>query len=180
MRRLALILVSLAACLGALGLAGCGKEEDLEELVEGEAFELGDLRFNVLFTRFLNPNDVEDRDYLTGQPPPSPDKSYLAVFMLIENEGDQELKLPSPTELKIVDTTGAEFPPLPSESPFALDLGGTIAAGQERPDPDSVAASGPTQGSMVLFLVDRAVTESRPLELEIHSQDHKAIVELDI
>jgi hypothetical protein len=180
MRRLALILLAVAACLGASGIAACGHEEDLSELVEGEPFELGELRFNILFTRFLNPDDVEDRGYLTGQPSAPTDKAYLAVFLLVDNEGEEQTQLPAPTDLKVIDTTGVEYQPLPSESPFALDLGGPIAAGEERPDPDSVAASGPTQGAMVLFLVDRAATENRPLELEIDREGEKAIVELDI
>jgi hypothetical protein len=71
--------VPLAAAALTLGVAACGAEEETETLedgtevsfvVEGEPIELGDLRVNVQLTRFLNPNDIEDAQYLEGLPPP--------------------------------------------------------------------------------------------------------------
>ena len=47
--------------------------------------------------------------------------------------------------------------------------------------PNSIAADGPTQGSLILFLIEEASTENRPLELEIPLPSGEVgVVELDI
>ena len=174
---LALAAVALAAV--AL-LAACGEEEELD-VVEGEPVELGELSFNVQLTRFLNPDDPEDEAYLRGQPLRSADQQYLAVFMTVANEGDQPAELPS--TMTIRDTRDNTYQPLDSASVYALELGTTLPAGDELPRPDTPAATGPIRGAMVLFRVDRAVTENRPIELEIPSAStggEQAQVELDI
>jgi hypothetical protein len=173
------VLVVLSAALLA-GAAGCG-DEAKKDVVEGEPLDLGDLQFNVQLTRFLNPNDPEDSEYLKGQqvPPPS-GKSYLAVFMEVKNTGDADARLPALSDFSIVDTTGAAFSPVESSSDFALDLGGPIPAHEEAPAPGSAAANGPAKGSIVLFLVDEDVGENRPLDLEIDYQGQDGTIELDI
>jgi hypothetical protein len=176
-RALATAAAILVLCVGA---AGCGEEEETE-VVEGEPVVLGDLHFNVQLTRFLNPSDREDGEYLEGQEvPPPPGQAYLAVFMEVENEGDEAAELPTRSEMDVVDTTHAVYKPLASDSVFALPLGRTVPAGAEIPLPDTAAASGPIQGSMVLFLVDLSVSENRPLELEIKGDGEEGRVELDI
>lgn len=158
--------------------AACGEEQELE-VVEGEPVELGDLLYNVQITRFLNRNDPEDEAYLRGQPGAGPDQEYLAVFMTVENEGDATANLPG--EMTIRDTRGNTYEPVDSQSVYALELGSPVEAGEEVPPPDSPAASGPISGAMVLFLVERTVTENRPIELEIPSRaGTEARVELDI
>jgi hypothetical protein len=174
---LALAAVALAA---VVLLAACGEEDELD-VVEGEPVELGELSFNVQLTRFLNPDDPEDEAYLHGQPLRSADQQYLAVFMTVDNEGDQPAELPS--TMTIRDTRGNTYQPLDSASVYALELGTTLPAGDELPRPDTPAATGPIRGAMVLFRVDRAVTENRPIELEIPSAStggEQAQVELDI
>ena len=42
-------------------------------------------------TRFLNPDDDEDAEYLVGQPAPAPGTSTSGVFMRIENQTEDEL-----------------------------------------------------------------------------------------
>jgi hypothetical protein len=161
-------------------LAACGEEEELD-VVEGEPVELGELSFNVQLTRFLNPDDPEDEAYLRGQPLRSADQQYLAVFMTVDNEGDQPAELPS--TMTIRDTRDNTYQPLDSASVYALELGTTLPAGDELPRPDTPAATGPIRGAMVLFRVDRAVTENRPIELEIppaSTGGKQAQVELDI
>ena len=172
-------LVALLLVAAALAVA-CGEDEEDLDVEEGEPVELGELRYNVQITRFLNPRDREDVAYLQGQPAAPPAQVYLAVFMVIENEGDSAATLPD--EMTVRDTRDNTFEPARSESPFALTLGETVSAGEELPPPDSAAASGPIQGGMVLFLVDRTVTENRPIELEIPSDSggDEARVELDI
>ena len=46
------------------GLSACGYSSDSKEVVEGEPVKLGELQYNVIFSRFLNPNDTEDAAYL--------------------------------------------------------------------------------------------------------------------
>jgi hypothetical protein len=173
---------AIAAALSValiLGVAACGEEEETH-VVEGEPIELGDLLINVQITRFLNPSLPDDSEYLEGEPAPPTGKDYLGVFMEIENEGDESVEVPSAEEIEIIDTTGAAYEPIDSESPFALPLGEEIPGGAEIPATDTAASSGPIQGSFVLFLVDESVSENRPLELEIEADGKKGTVELDI
>jgi hypothetical protein len=174
--RLALVAALLA---GALTVAGCGEDEEELDVIEGEPVELGELRYNVQITRFLNPSDPEDEAYLVGQRDASPDDDYLGVFMTIENESDSSVQLPD--EMTVVDTRDNTYEPRESESVYALELGATLEGGGELPAPATPAATGPISGAMVLFLVNRNVTENRPIELEIPSSTgEEARVELDI
>ena len=180
MRRVSRLGLGIALLAAVALLAACGEEEELD-VVEGEPVELGGLSFNVQLTRFLNPDDPEDEAYLRGQPLPSADQQYLAVFMTVDNEGDEPADLPS--TMTIRDTRDNTYKPLDSASVYALELGTTLPAGDELPRPDTPAATGPIRGAMVLFRVDRAVTENRPIELEIPSAStggEQARVELDI
>ncbi len=181
-RPLAALLCLLAALALALALGACGEEESEagvpKEAVEGEPLELGELGYNVQITRFLNPDDVEDRDYLVGLPPAPPDTDYLGVFLVIKNEGDEEL--PSAGGYTVFDTLENEFEPLESESPFALEIGAPVAPEGQLPIPDSTADTGPNQGSLLIFNVDETVSENRPLKMEIHSVFGTGEVLLDI
>jgi hypothetical protein len=164
--------------LAGLAIAACGEEEELE-VIEGEPVEVGQLHYNVQLTRFLNAGDREDSAYLEGEPPEPRGKDYLAVFMAVENDGDEPLALPR--ELTVTDTRGNVFKPVETKSPFALELGTTVEGGAELPLLDTVAANGPIKGAMVLFLVDEGVAENRPLELEIPSSGGEhGLIELDI
>jgi hypothetical protein len=178
--RLGAALVLAAALVLGVLLSGCNSSPETDLSVdEGQPMKLGDLLYNVEISRFLNPRDPEDRAYLAGQPPPPNDKLYLGVFMLIENEADTAQQVPS--DFKVVDTEGTEFKPIPSQSLFALKLGGTVGGKDQLPGPESTAANGPIQGSMVLFLIDQAATEDRPLTLDIPSTTGSVgEVELDI
>ncbi len=71
-RRLVLPLLAALLLLAAVavGAAGCGYSSDSKDVVEGEPVKLGDVKYNVVFSRFLNPNDTEDAAYLVGQPKP--------------------------------------------------------------------------------------------------------------
>jgi hypothetical protein len=172
--------VLLAVSLLALGAAACGEEEPESVVVEGEPLELGDLHFNVQITRFLNPTDVEDSEYLEGLPEPPPGQDYLAVFMEVDNEGDEATTLPTAEQVEVKDTTGAVFHPVETESLFALPLGETVEGGGEVPAEDTAAASGPVQGAFMLFLVDQAAQQNRPLELELEADGERGAIELDL
>jgi hypothetical protein len=174
------IAVAAALAVSLAGVtAGCGATS-LADVNEGQLFEMHDVRMNVLYDRFLNPGDIEDAAYLAGQGPPPEGKSYFAVFLRLENQGSEDLPLPSQSGFEISDTTGAKYQPLASGSPFAMPFGQSLAPDDVVPVPDSIAAAGPTHGSMVLFLLDQGVTENRPLELQISYLGERAQVKLDL
>ena len=179
---------ALATAVLTMGVAACGAEEETElvdgeeihSVVEGEPLELGDLGFNIALTRFLNPEDTTDAEYLGGLPPPPLNQDYLAIFMKVENEGDEDRRLPTALEMRVEDTTGAEYKPVEMDPVFGLELGGVIEAGGEAPDANTAAASGPVQGAIVLFLVDQDVSNNRPLDLIILAEGEEGLVTLDI
>jgi hypothetical protein len=175
----ALALAFLLA-LAALGVAGCGNDVG-KEADEGVPIKLGDLEINVQETRFLNPGQADDKEYLAGQQLPTPaGKSYLGVFLTMDNHGDSPARLPSNAQVSVTDTTGAAYPSVPSHTDFAAPLGIELAGGAEIPAPGTAAANGPTQGALVIFLVNEGVSENRPLKLEIEFQGETGDITLDI
>jgi hypothetical protein len=171
--------LALLALLGALLLAACGAEEEELHVIEGEPIEHEDTSYNVVISRFLNPADEEDSAYLVGQPRPPEGEQYFGVFLQIENESEEATTLPE--TMTVIDTLDEEYEPVETESPYSLPLGGPLPAGEEYPLANSVAADGPTGGSLVLFLIQESSTENRPLELEVPlSSSETATVELDI
>jgi hypothetical protein len=182
MRAKVAFVLGLVALLGAvLPLVACGEEEgqDALESAEGEPLELGDLIYNVAITRFLNPALADDAEYLVGQAPEPPGKTYLGVFLRIDNENEDDA-IESAPSYAVTDTSGRDYEPVASDSLYALDIGATVDADGALPAPDTTASEGVIQGSMLLFLVDDDVSANRPLELEINSADGTGVVELDI
>jgi len=169
-----------ALVLAALTIfAGCGASNETTDIFEGEPVELGNLQWNVIFSRFLNPYDTEDKAYLVGQPKPPANAAYLGVFVKVKNkdkDGPQSL----PPSLTIEDTQKEVFEAIPSDSEFALHLGTDIGPEDEVPALDSTPATGPIQGSLVLFLIPDKSSENRPLELVIPGEGGPATVELDL
>jgi hypothetical protein len=174
------LVLALALALALIGVAGCGSDEG-KEADEGVPIKLGDLKINVQETRFLNPAQPDDSEYLKGQELPVPaSQAYLGVFLTIHNDADDTVKLPTYAEVSIVDTTGAAYQAVPSSTDFAAPLGTDLAGGEDIPAPDTAAANGPTQGALVLFLVGQAVNENRPLKLEIEYEGETGDITLDI
>jgi hypothetical protein len=170
--------LAAVAVLALALLAGCGSEHDELETVEGAPLELEGLTYFVQITRFLNPADAEDRNYLEGQEPAPRGQEYLAVFMRVENDTDEAHDLPETMEIHT--SRDETYEQVPSESAFALEFGSEVPAGGRVPDFNTPAASGPIKGSMVLFLIDDSATENRPLELEIPAGAESGHVELDL
>jgi hypothetical protein len=167
---------TLAACALALAFAGglgaCGTDHDAigveEPAREGLAVDIGGLDYNVFITRELNIAITPDRAYYDG-PPPEPGHNLFGVFIQVCNTGEGEA-LESASEFKAIDNQGAEFEPieLPEDNAFAYaprELGPEECI----PEDGSVAALGPTGGSLLLFDFPLENTENRPLELEITS-----------
>lgn len=176
-RRILIAAAFVIFASAALALTACG-DEHLDELIEGEPAELGEVSYNVLFSRFLNPNDVEDEAYLVGQPPPPADAVYFGVFLEVKNEGDEEAQVSE--DIVIRDTRDEEYSPLSSESLYALEIGGELAPGGELPEQDSTAQTGPIEGSLLLFEIPYATLDLRPLHLVIPGEGGPAEIELDL
>lgn len=172
------LLAALAALALPFALGACGVSEGTD-VSEGQPVQLGELQYNVVFSRLLNPNDVEDADYLVGQPAPQPDQLYLGVFVQILNKSKQG-PLAIPSGWTITDTGGNNYHPLPSDSPYALKLGDQIGPEDQAPALDSTPQVGPIEGALVLFSIPDAATELRPLTLSIPGSGGPAEVELDI
>jgi hypothetical protein len=173
------LLAVLAVGLIALAVSGCGSDDETLDVVEGEPVELGELEYNVLFTRYLNPGDVEDSQYLEGQPPPPPNTLYLGVFLQVENL-DEDRPALLPAHLTIMDTDETVYDAIPNGSAYALELGSEVEAGGEVPELDSTPEVGPIEGSLVLFRIDDETQEKRPLKLIVPGLDGPAQIELDI
>lgn len=177
-RKLALTLTALAVFAAALGLSACGYSSDSKEVVEGEPVKLGELQYNVIFSRFLNPHDTEDAAYLVGQPPPEPEGTYFGVFFEVQNEADEPQTLPH--SVTITDADHQVYEAIPSESLYALPFGGEVEAEEQIPVLDSTPQQGPIAGSLVLFELPDSASENRPLTLEIPGPDGSAEVTLDL
>jgi hypothetical protein len=178
-RRIALPLLAALALLGLLvAFSACGYSSDEKEVAEGEPVKLGELSYNVIFSRFLNPNDSEDSAYLVGQEPPPAGSSYFGVFFEVQNESEEPQTLPE--SFLIEDAEHEKFESLPSESLYAFPLGGEVEGQEQVPTLDSTPQQGAIEGSLVLFLLPASVSENRPLTLEIEGEEGPAEIELDL
>jgi hypothetical protein len=177
-RRNALPLLAAALLAMLVGVAGCGYSSDEKEVVEGEPVKLGELHYNVIFSRFLNPSDNEDSAYLVGLPKPPPGSTYFGVFFEVQNESEEPQRLAD--DFRIVDADHDHFEALDSESLYALPLGGEVEAQEQVPVLDSTAEQGPIEGSVVIFELPASASENRPLILEIPSPEGTGEVTLDL
>jgi hypothetical protein len=168
-----------ALALAAVGtLSACGYSSDATDVVEGEPVNLGDVQYNVIFSRYLNPNDHEDSAYLVGQPAPKPKSAYFGVFLEAQNKSNEAHPLPD--SFTITDASRDEFDSLDSESLYAFPVGGEVESQEQVPVLDSTAQQGPIEGSLLLFELPDSASESRPLTLEIPSPDGTAMVTIDL
>lgn len=180
-RRSRLVPVLLAAVvLGAfaLALSACGYENESKDVVEGEVVKLGELKYQVIFSRFLNANDNEDAAYLVGQAPPRKGSNYFGVFLEVQNKSEETQTLAE--SFTITDADHQTFDAIPTESLYAFPFGGEVEAQEPIPAPDSTPQQGPIEGSLVLFELPASASENRPLTLEIAGPDGPAEVTLDL
>jgi hypothetical protein len=164
-RPLLLLLALLALGLLVVGVSACGYESDSKHVAEGESVELGELKYVVTFSRYLNPDDSEDEAFLVGQEEPPKGESYFGVFFEVQNESDEPQVLPS--TLTITDVDDKEYEVLESESIFALPFDGEVEAEEQIPRLDTAAQLGPIEGSLAVFLLPEEASENRPLTLHI-------------
>jgi hypothetical protein len=180
MGRRVLAPLAIAAALIAPGAAGCSSEQHDLSVAEGTPVTLGNLKYNVQVSRFLNPADQEDRSYLQGAPPLAGDDYYLGVFLTVDNTGYEKASLP--TRYDVYDTQHNTYAPVPIDNEFALPLSGEVPARRQIPDTGSIAANSPIGGLMLLFLIHQSSTENRPLTLKIPAAGNAAParIQLDI
>ena len=176
--RLATFLLLATSVVAIVALGGCGVSAHEIEVNEGESLELGDLRFDVQITRFLNPSSVEDAGYLEGAPPLAKGQVYLGVFMQVKNEGEGANVVPFP--FKITDTRGTIYVEEDIENDFALVPGTPLDPDQSVPGLETVARNGPIEGSLILFRIPESSTENRPFQLEVPGPGEPGEIELDL
>jgi hypothetical protein len=165
---------SCVACLLVLLLTGCGdnpRENDASR--EGLPERVGNIDYNVYITRELNLRDVEDLGYYSGREAP-PGYALYGVFMTACNPEDDAHSplIPPATDFTVIDTQGNRFKPLPL--PRSNIFAYTTQARPLKhlaciPKKGSLASSGPTNGSLLIFKLPLATLENRPLDLEIVS-----------
>lgn len=179
MRRRLLIIPLLVLALVGFGAAssGCG-DEPTAEAKEGEPLELGDVEYSIQITRELNRFSSEDASYLEGAPRLRPGQEYLGVFMQISNNGDEAAVVPDP--FKIVDTRGRVYDQVPLDNDWALRPGTPVLPDETVPGPETAARNGPIEGSLVLFAIDEAANENRPLVLHVPGPDGVGEIVLDL
>ena len=172
-------LIALSA-LAAIAAGGCSSTQHDLSVAEGSPVTLGNLEYNVQVSRFLNPADDEDKSYLDGAPPLSPGDYYLGVFLTIDNTGYEKSSLP--TRYEVTDTERNTYQPVAMDNNFALPLSGDVPAREQIPNSDSIAASAPIGGLMLLFVIHESSTENRPLTLRIPAAGNRAPgrIQLDI
>jgi hypothetical protein len=178
--------IALLAVVSLLA-AGCGdKTSSLTEAqTEGLYMDVGPLLYQVQISRFLNPNDPEDRAYLIGLPLGMPlqlprGQTWFGVFMRVQNVTSQP-HLPT-NEYSVVDTQGNRFRPVELNArinPFVY-APTLLGPGGINPGPETPAANGPIQGSLILFRLTTASLQNRPLALKIGPPGQEASVDLDL
>ena len=178
----------IAALLCALLFAGCGNKEEGGVTVadtEGIYLDVDELKYQVQISRYMNPNDVEDRAYLTGLPASTPeptgDETWFGVFIRVQNTTDKPIA--PANDFRIVDTQDKVYRPIPLDTninPFAYKPD-PIAPKGLIPEADSVASEGTIQGSLLLFKVKTESLQNRPLEFRFkRGSGTEAVVNLDV
>src|SRR5690242_1642572 len=102
LRRVLVVLMSLVL---VAGLTACGNKKSriTHAETEGVYVDLGNLKYQVQISRPLNPNDVEDREYLRGVSDSlGPQDEWFAVFVRVQNES-KSFEKPA-TQYDITDT----------------------------------------------------------------------------
>jgi hypothetical protein len=176
--RIALPLLAALLLAAVVGVAGCGYSSSSKDVSEGQSVKLGVIKYQVVFSRYLNPADQEDSAYLVGQPEPAAGTNYFGVFFQVKNEGDETEPLPK--SFTITDSEEKSFTSIPSTSLFAFPLGGELETEEWIPLDGSTAQQGPIEGSLVLFRIPAAASESRPWTLTINGPEGPAKVKLDV
>ena len=184
MRRL---LVISSALLLALLAAGCGNKIEARTSgeTEGLYLDIDELKYQVQISRYMNPDDVEDKAFLTGLPEseaePAGDETWFGVFIRVSNETDEPIE-PADT-FEIIDTQENVYRPVPldtSVNPFAYAPDPVPPKGLI-PEEGTVASESTIQGSLLLFKVKTESLQNRPLEFRLRrGSGTTGVVDLDV
>jgi hypothetical protein len=167
--RRTLLLLAVAVC--GVMLSACGYISDVKS-GDSEAIyvNVGQLKYQVQFSRELNPYDTEDASYLEGLSPATvaltPAQAWYGVFMLVLNEHSKAYQ--AAFDYYITDTEDDVYRPTtpPAENPFAYRAV-MVQPYQQLPLVGSLAADGPTSGAALLFKIPLTAFDNRPLVLHI-------------
>lgn len=172
------LLLALLFSASAFALSACGYSSDSKDVAEGEPVKLGELKYEVIFSRYLNVHDNEDAAYLAGQPPPRNSYNYFGVFLEVQNKSEATQTLSD--SFTITDVSHRTFKAISSKSLYAFPFGGKVTSQEQIPLVDSTPQQGPIEGSLVLFELPASVSENRPLTLSIAGPEGPAKVTLDL
>jgi hypothetical protein len=177
LRSLTFLLV--AAVLGA-SLSGCAldRRKKIYDVTEQEIaaggepyFFAGPITYQVQISRQLNPFSTEDVQYLAGikyAQKIAPNQLWFGIFLRALNQSGHTATTSDTFTLH--DSAGTVFHPVklnPSINPFAW-TSQTLAPNAIEPNQDSIAYDGPTQGGLILFLVNQSIYANRPLTLYVY------------
>jgi hypothetical protein len=190
-RSIALVALALIAAF-ALGACGESHTRVTTGTYAGASgknapyLNVGPLVYEVQISRELNPYNVEDAAYLKGVPAAQsqlhPGEEWFGVFMQVYNNTD--VPHPIASNITITDTEGNTYYPvaLASTNSFAYRPE-QLAAKAQIPAPNTIAASGPTQGALLLYKIKVISLDNRPLTIKIAdplASTQTASAELDV
>lgn len=173
-----LLRIALATALFAVVATGCGESEGTGAQqtaeTEGIYLDVNGLKYQIEMSRYMNPADVEDREYLIGlpesAPPPAEDEIYFSVWVRVENTSEDETR-PAASTWEIHDTQDNVYRPIPIDTdinPFAFEPV-DVPPKTVIPLPSTAAGQGPIQGLMLLFKIRNESFQNRPLELKFRN-----------
>jgi len=176
--------IGVLSLLGvALVAAGCGGAPD-QNASAGTTVVQDGVSYEVQTSRELNPLEPDDRNLLTGMSrrelADTPGAVLVGVFLQASNDGSTPRRAIAAPQL--LSAEGQVFRPLalPPVDPFTY-RGGRLAPGGQLPTPDSEAAQGPDQGSLVVYRVPAATfMTDRPFVVRFGTTEHAASVQLDL
>ena len=183
-----------AMALPALALGACGDSHTKvstgtyagESGANAPYLNLGPLIYQVQLSRQLNPTNSEDSGYLQGVPYSEgrlrPGQEWFGVFLQVYNNSEHAHE--AAENITISDTEGNVYHPvavLPTN--HYVYRAGSVPKKSILPRTDTTASFGPTQGALVLFKIDVASLDNRPLEVKIvdpEDQTKSVSAELDV
>jgi hypothetical protein len=161
---LSIALVALAAGCGSDSIATVAETEGLYLDVNG-------LKYQIEMSRYMNPADVEDREYFIGlpesTPEATPEETWFGVWVRVENTSEDETR-PAANTWEIHDTQDNVYRPIPIDTdinPFVFEPV-DVPPKTVIPLASSAAGQGPTQGLLLLFKLKNESLQNRPLELK--------------
>jgi hypothetical protein len=179
---LAFALLVLIACG-----SGCGSSTEATVAdTEGLYLDIGGLKYQIEMSRYLNPADVEDSQYLIGAPDsvrqPAANEVLFGVWVRVQNTSGETRR--SADTWEIHDTLDNVYRPLPVQTelnPFVYQAQ-DVPPDTVIPLPTSAAGQGPTQGLLLIFKIKVDSLQNRPLELRFSNgaQGQVGTYDLDV